>query len=98
MLVTSEVSGERVLDRAAVAWDSPKDVLNLRDTPMLLAVVPWGDAVFNEFQCTHQLPREIEYLRTRLGSDRHVAMLDELERLRHLVATTTHAYLWFQGD
>ena len=75
-----------------------RGVLNLRDTPLLVAVDPLGDTVFNRFQCSQQLPREIAYLREHLRSDAELAMLDELERLVTITLERVHRYLWFVGD
>jgi hypothetical protein len=89
--------GERVAE-GVVPWKTPHGVLNLRDTPLLVAVDPYGDTVFNRFQIEHQLPKEIAYLRQHLTSEQEVAMLDELDRLALLATERVHRYLWFVGD
>jgi hypothetical protein len=88
--------GDRI-DEGSVAWKVPPGVLNLRDTPLLVAVDPHGDTVFNRFQIRQQLPREIEYLRASLVSDSQ-PMLDELERLMAVALDRVHRYVWFVGD
>lgn len=88
---------ERIAE-GAVPWKVPGGVLNLRDSPLLVAVDPYGDTVFNRFQIEQQLPREIAYLRQHLTSNADVAMLDELDRLADLATERVHRYLWFVGD
>jgi hypothetical protein len=89
--------GER-LDESALPWKVPQGVLNERETPLLVAVDPYGDTVFNRFQVERQLPREVALLRERLTDSHAVAMLDELERLMALATERVHRYLWFVGD
>jgi len=89
--------GERLAE-AVVAWRPPAGLLNLRDTPLLVAVDPLGDTVFNRFQCERQLPREVAYLREHLHNEADVAMLDELDRLLDMIKQGIHRYLWFIGD
>ena len=89
--------GERLAEGNA-AWTPPNHLLNLRDTPLLVAVAPYGDTVFNGFQCKQQLPSEIAYLREHLHSDAETTMLDELERLIETATERVHRYLWFVGD
>ena len=91
--------GERVDDSGGIGcWWVPPDVLNVRDTPLLIAVDPYGDTVFNRLQIERQLPREVEYLRAQLTGAEAVAMLDELERLMAVARQRVHRYLWFVGD
>jgi len=85
------------IDEGALAWKVPKGVLNLRDTPLLVAVDPYGDTVFNRLQIERQLPREVAFLREELAADFH-PMLDELERLMAVATDRVHRYLWFIGD
>lgn len=49
--------GDR-LDESSVAWKAPYDALNLRDTPLLAGVDPYGNTVFNRPQAQRQLPGE----------------------------------------
>lgn len=86
------------LDEGSVPWRIPRSVLNLRDTPLLVGVDPYGDTVFNRFQVEQQLPREVEYLRRELEGTTERQMLDELERLMAVVTERVHRYLWFVGD
>ena len=88
--------GER-LDEGAVPWKVPEGLLNLRDTPLLVAVDPYGDTMFNRLQIERQLPREVEFVRSRLAADRQ-PMVDELERLMGVATERVHRYLWFVGD
>lgn len=90
--------GERVDDSGGIGWKVPPDVLNVLDTPLLIAVDPYGDTVFNRLQIQRQLPREVEYLRAQLTGAEVVAMLDELERLMAVATQRVHRYLWFVGD
>lgn len=86
------------LAEGTVAWKVPPGILNFRDTPLLVAVDPYGDTVFNHFQIERQLPREVEYLREQLTSSEAIEMLDELERLMAVATERVHRYLWFIGD
>jgi hypothetical protein len=88
--------GHRV-DEGTVAWTVPSDILNRRDTPMLVGVDPYGDTVFNRLQIERQLPREVEYLRAKLSIEAG-PMLDEVERLMGVATERVHRYLWFVGD
>ena len=88
--------GDRI-DEGAVAWKVPQGVLNVRDTPLLVAVDPHGDTVFNRLQIERQLPREVQYLRECLD-EAHQTMLNELERLMGVATARVHRYLWFVGD
>ncbi|WP_332642323.1 hypothetical protein [Aeromicrobium sp.] len=88
--------GER-LDEGSLPWKVPQGVLNLRDTPLLVAVDPYGDTMFNRLQIERQLPREVEFVRAQLGTDWQ-PMLDELERLMDVATERVHRYLWFVGD
>lgn len=100
MWVRKELSepGERIDESGAIAWKVPHDVLNLRDTPLLIAVDPYGDTVFNHFQIERQLPDEIEFLRGKLTDSDSSTMFDELERLMTVACERVHRYLWFIGD
>lgn len=89
--------GDR-LDEGSVAWKVPQGVLNLRETPLLVAVDPYGDTVFNRFQIERQLPREVEHLRRHVTDTSATEMLDELERLMAVATEGVHRYLWFVGD
>jgi hypothetical protein len=96
--------GQRLAE-GTVAWYVERGdggPLSFEDTPLLIGVDPYGDTVFNWIQMTWQIPREIEYLRSKLTDDASVVMLDELARL---VAFATEGpsegagrYLWFVGD
>ncbi|WP_156743779.1 hypothetical protein [Occultella aeris] len=88
--------GDRI-DEGALTWTPSKEAMNFSDTPLLIAVDAYGDTVFNRLQIKWQLPREVEFLRTRLGTDRQ-PMLDELERLMAVATERVHRYLWFIGD
>ncbi|MEQ4205769.1 hypothetical protein [Actinopolymorpha sp. B9G3] len=85
------------IDEGALPWKVPQGVLNLRDTPLLVAVDPYGDTVFNRFQIERQLPREVRFLREQLDAG-FQPMLDELERLMTVATERVHRYLWFVGD
>lgn len=88
--------GERI-DEGALAWKVHQGVLNVRETPLFVAIDPYGDTVFNRFQIQRQLPREIEFLRKHLEVGDQ-PMLDELERLMAVATERVHRYLWFVGD
>lgn len=98
MRVSRELLPPHWVALSTVTWDPPDNVLNVRDTPLLIAVIPWGDTVFNEYQCEGPLLREITYLRSRVDRPAHVLMIEELERLRTIVSEGAHHYLWFIGD
>jgi hypothetical protein len=89
--------GDR-LDEGSVPWRISQGVLNVRDTPLLVGVDPYGDTVFNRFQIARQLPREVEYLRGQLTARETALMLDELERLVTVATERVHRHLWFIGD
>jgi hypothetical protein len=89
--------GDR-LDESSVPWKVPLGVVNSQDTPLLVAVDPYGDTVFNRLQIERQLPPEIEYLRRELTNSDAGEMLDELERLMAVATERVHRYLWFVGD
>lgn len=90
-------AGARI-EEGSVPWRVPDGVLNFRDTPLLIAVDPYGDTVFNRFQIERQLPREVAYLRQPMTAAGQGDMLDELERLMALATERVHRYLWFVGD
>ena len=86
------------LEQGSVPWKVLPEVLNPRDTPLLIGVNPYGDTVFNEVQVERQLPREVAYLRSHLTDSRGIGMLDELERLIALATRDGPYYLWFVVD
>jgi hypothetical protein len=86
------------IDESSVPWKTPNGVLNQRDTPLLIAVDPYGDTVFNKLQIERQLPREVAFLREQTKDPASVKMLDELERLMAVATERVHRYLWFIGD
>jgi hypothetical protein len=98
MSVCVEMPGSDWLDEGSIPWRVPQGVLNLRDTPLLVAVDPLGCTVFNRFQIERQLPREVEYLRRQLTATDAAQMLDELDRLMAIATERVHRYLWFIGD
>lgn len=88
--------GDRIAE-GAIPWRIPEVALNLADTPLLSAVDPYGDTVFNRLQVRRQLPTELQYLRRELP-ETEGPMLDELERLMEVTSERVHRYLWFVGD
>jgi hypothetical protein len=91
-------AGERVDGSGWIEWKVPDGALSLRETPLLIAVDPYGNTVFNRRQIERQLPRELALLRETVTDAESAAMFDELERLMAVACERVHRYLWFLGD
>lgn len=94
MLVKRELHGQ-VVARAAcgLPWEIALADLDQAAFPMLGALTPYGDAVFNH----RQIPALLSEL-DRLPPERGGAWVAEARTLCHLVLKGTHLYLVFLGD
>ncbi|WP_043733590.1 hypothetical protein [Kutzneria sp. 744] len=79
--------------KSGVAWETTLVDLDRTAFPLIGALIPYGDAVFNELQVP-ELLRELD----RLPADRGGAWMDEARDLCDLVLRGTHHYLVFVGD
>ncbi|MFI7547652.1 hypothetical protein [Actinoplanes sp. NPDC049599] len=79
--------------KAGVEWTAGFADLDPAEFPMLWALTPYGDAVFNQRQVPLLLA-ELDQLPANLGGD-WVAQAIELCRV---VERGLHLYLWFIGD
>ena len=94
MWVKRELCGE-VVARAACGLPWEKALRNLEPAafPLLGAVVPYGDAVFNH----RQIPALLQEL-DRLPPQHGGAWVEEVRTLCDLVLRESHHYLMFIGD
>jgi hypothetical protein len=94
MQVRRELSGE-VVARAAsgLAWHATLGDVDQATFPLLGALDPYGDAVFNHRQIPALL-RELDQLPRDLGG----AWADEVRALCSLALQNVHHYLMFVGD
>ncbi|MEU9138917.1 hypothetical protein AB0D33_23660 [Streptomyces sp. NPDC048404] len=74
-------------------WTAGFADLNPTAFPMLWALTPYGDAVFNQRQMP-LLPAELDRLPTHLGGD----WVEQARELCQVVERGLHLYLWFIGD
>lgn len=94
MQVRHELSGE-VVARAAcgLAWHTTLGDLDQSAFPLLGALDPYGDAVFNR----RQIPALLQEL-DRLPREQGGAWADEVRALCGLMLQKVHRYLVFVGD
>lgn len=94
MSVKRELCGE-VVARAVcgLPWETTLASLDHAAFPMLGALIPYGDAVFNH----RQVPALLEEL-DRLPPDRGGMWVTEVRTLCDLVLKRSHHYLIFIGD
>ncbi|MFB7678293.1 hypothetical protein ACFC26_43560 [Kitasatospora purpeofusca] len=78
---------------AGVEWTAGFGDLDPAEFPMLWALTPYGDAVFNQRQVP-LLRSELERLPAGLGGD----WVGQARGLCQVVARGQHLYLWFLGD
>ena len=78
---------------AGVEWTAGFADLNPTEFPMLWALTPYGDAVFNQRQMS-LLPAELDRLPVDLGGD----WVEQARELCQVVERGPHLYLWFIGD
>ncbi len=85
----------RVVDRAqaGVEWTDAFAELDPAVFPMLWALTPYGDAVFNQRQVPLLLA-ELDRLPAVCGGD----WVEQARELCQVVDRGTHLYLWFVGD
>lgn len=92
-----EVCGDdgRVVARAAkgLEWTAAFAELDPAEFPMLWALTPYGDAVFNERQAPLLLA-ELDRLPAACAGD----WVSRARELCRMVEGGTHLYLWFVGD
>ncbi|MFD5632633.1 hypothetical protein ACFWJM_00585 [Streptomyces sp. NPDC127077] len=78
---------------AGVEWTAGFADLNAMEFPMLWALTPYGDAVFNQRQMPLLLA-EFDRLPAGLGGD----WVGQARELCQVVERGPHLYLWFIGD
>lgn len=78
---------------AGVAWTEAFANLDSADFPMLWALIPYGDAMFNERQIP-LLVAELDRLPAACGGD----WVAQARELCEVVERGIHLYLWFLGD
>ncbi|MEU6922446.1 hypothetical protein [Streptomyces sp. NPDC046631] len=79
--------------KAGVEWTAAFADLDPADLPMLRALTPYGDAMFNQ----RQLPLLLVEL-DRLPATRGGAWVVQARELCQVVEHGSHLYLWFIGD
>lgn len=79
--------------KAGVDWTAGFAHLDPGEFPMLWALTPYGDAVFNQ----RQVPLLLSEL-DRLPSGLDGAWVGEARELCRVVERGLHLYLWFIGD
>ncbi|OKJ13885.1 hypothetical protein AMK19_10920 [Kitasatospora sp. CB01950] len=96
-MITMQVRGDSgdIVARAAagVRWTSAFADLDPAQFPMLCALIPYGDAVFNE----RQVPRLLAEL-DRLPPAVDGEWVDQARELCQVVQRGPHRCLWFVGD
>ncbi|MFC0540169.1 hypothetical protein [Kutzneria chonburiensis] len=94
MQVRRELCGEVVARAAAgIAWDTTLGDLDRATFPLVGALIPYGDTVFNHLQAA-ELLLELDRLPAHHGG----AWVDEARALCDLVLRKAHHYLVFVGD
>ncbi|MFI9569223.1 hypothetical protein [Streptomyces rishiriensis] len=76
-----------------VKWTAAFADLNPVQFPMVWALTPYGDAVFNQRQ-VQLLVSELDRLPAACGGD----WAGQARELCRVVERGTHLYLWFVGD
>ncbi|MGW3450497.1 hypothetical protein [Streptomyces sp. NPDC001076] len=79
--------------RAGVDWTAGFADLDPAEFPMLWALTPYGDAVFNQRQVPLLLS-ELDRLPAEMGGD----WVGQARELCQVVERGLHLYLWFIGD
>ncbi|AKJ15603.1 hypothetical protein ABB07_37735 [Streptomyces incarnatus] len=79
--------------KAGVKWTAGFADLDSAEFPMLWALTPYGDAVFNQRQVPLLLA-ELDRLPAELGGD----WVGQARELCQVVERGLHLYLWFIGD
>ncbi|WP_237405406.1 hypothetical protein [Actinacidiphila reveromycinica] len=79
--------------KAGVDWTAGFANLDPAQFPMLRALTPYGDAVFNQRQVPLLLS-ELDRLPADLGGD----WVGQARELCQVVERGLHLYLWFIGD
>ncbi|MER7929732.1 hypothetical protein ABTY96_42495 [Streptomyces sp. NPDC096057] len=93
MQVRGEHGDVVVRARAGVQWTSAFADLGSELFPMLWALIPYGDAVFNERQVPLLLA-ELDRLPVACGGD----WVGQARELCQVVSRGQALYLWFVGD
>ena len=85
----------RAVDQAegGLEWTAAFEELSPVEFPMLWALDPYGDAVFNKRQVP-LLSAELDRLPASCAGD----WVSQARRLCQVVERGTHLYLWFIGD
>ncbi len=79
--------------KAGVEWTADFANLDSASFPMLSALIPYGDAMFNERQIPLLLA-ELDRLPAACDGD----WVAQARELCHVVERGIHLYLWFLGD
>ncbi|MFE7788675.1 hypothetical protein [Streptomyces sp. NPDC057460] len=79
--------------KGGLEWTDLFPALDPVNFPMLWALNPYGDAVFNERQVPLLLA-ELDRLPEAYGG----AWVDQARAMCQVVESGTHRYLWFVGD
>ena len=93
MQVRGDLGKLVVRARVGLEWTDLFPALDPVNFPMLWALSPYGDAVFNERQVPLLL-RELDRLPETYGG----TWVDQARELCQVVQGGTHRYLWFVGD
>ncbi|MFI0406289.1 hypothetical protein [Actinomadura sp. 3N508] len=79
--------------RCGLPWTNELGGLDPAAFPMLTALLPYADAVFNERQIPVLL-KELDRLPDEVGGD----WVEETRELCAIALQAPHRYLWFLGD
>ncbi|MFC8830112.1 hypothetical protein ACFT9I_32850 [Streptomyces sp. NPDC057137] len=93
LAVRGDSGGIEAHAQAGVEWTSAFADLDPADFPMLFALTPYGDAVFNQ----RQMPLLLAEL-DRLPAACDGEWVAQARELCQVVERGLHLYLWFIGD
>jgi hypothetical protein len=93
LAVRGDSGGIEARAQAGVEWTSAFADLDPADFPMLFALTPYGDAVFNQ----RQMPLLLAEL-DRLPAACDGEWVAQARELCQVVERGLHLYLWFIGD
>ncbi|WP_327147358.1 hypothetical protein [Nocardia sp. NBC_01329] len=93
MQVRRELDNIVARTRDGVEWSNAFAALDPAAFPMLSALIPYGDAMFNERQVPLLLA-ELDRLPDACGG----AWVEQAREMCQVVLNESHHYLWFLGD